>query len=287
VKQESKITTTRFAPSPTGRLHLGHAYSAVFSYRRAKDTGGKFILRIEDIDPERCKPEYEEGIFEDLKWLGLSWETPVRRQSDYLETYKEALGKLMEKELLYPCFCSRKDIREEINLSGVAPHGPEGFIYPGTCRSLSDEQAEKKIAEGIPYAFRLDMEKAIGQIGKDLTWYDHDKGEQKATPEILGDVVLARKDVSTSYHLSVTIDDHEQGVTIVTRGEDLFYASHLHRMLQELLDLNVPEYHHHKLLLDEDGRRFAKRDNSVTIQTMREKQGKTPQDIMDMIGLSI
>lgn len=282
----NQTVITRFAPSPTGRLHIGHAYSALFSFRQAKDAGGRFILRIEDIDPERCRPEFEQGIYEDLKWLGLEWEGPVRRQSDYMDDYKAALGRLHGKDLLYPCFCSRKDILAEIARSGVAPHGPEGALYPGTCRHLSVGEQEEQIASGAPYAFRLDMEKALASAGKPLYWTDRAKGEQRATPEILGDVVLARKDVDTSYHLSVTLDDHLQGITLVTRGEDLFYASHLHRLLQELLGLNVPEWHHHPLLLDEEGKRFAKRNNAVTLQYMRETESMMPGDIYGLVGLA-
>ncbi len=282
-----KKAVTRFAPSPTGRLHLGHAYSAIFAQNKAVENGGRFLLRIEDIDPARCTPEFEDGIFEDLSWLGLRWETPVRRQSDYMDDFKAALAKLQEKGLLYPCFCSRKDIQEEINLSGYAPHGPEGALYPGICRHMSPEQQIKNIEAGIPYAFRLDMQKALTTVKEPLTWHDHGKGWQTATPEILGDVVLARKDVATSYHLSVTVDDHIQGVSLVTRGEDLFYATHLHRLLQYLLDLDVPQYHHHGLLLDDEGKRFAKRNHAVTLQHLREIERKTPADIMNMIGLKL
>lgn len=276
---------TRFAPSPTGRLHIGHAYSALFAYKKAVDAGGKFILRIEDIDQERCHKEHEQGIYEDLAWLGLSWEKPVRRQSDYYHEYSAALAKLQAQELLYPCFCTRKEIREEILQSGSAlNHSPEGPLYPGTCKKLSLAAQEDKMAAGIPYAMRLDMERALKIAGDNLYWLDRGQGEQKATPEIVGDVVLARKDVSTSYHLSVTLDDHIQGVTLVTRGEELFYASHLHRLLQELLNLNVPEWHHHPFITDEHGNRLAKRDQSISLKQLREK-GKTPADIMDMTGL--
>jgi|GEM_PF-8405 len=282
---------TRFAPSPTGRLHMGHAYSAIFAHNQAKENNGSFLLRIEDIDPTRCTPGFEQGIYEDLSWLGLSWETPVRRQSDYISDFKDALAKLQNMELLYPCFCSRKDIQEEIARSGYAPHitveGPEGILYPGTCSHLTPEQQRKNMETGQPYAFRLNMERALSMVKAPLTWFDHGKGWQTATPEILGDVVLARKDIATSYHLSVTVDDHLQGVTLVTRGEDLFYATHIHRLLQHLLGLNVPQYHHHGLLLDNEGKRFAKRNNGVTLQYLRETEKKTPADIMNMIGLKL
>ncbi len=279
------LPITRFAPSPTGRLHLGHAYSALFAYEKVYATGGKFILRIEDIDPVRCKPEYEAGIYEDLRWLGLAWEFPVRLQSHYMLDYEDALGKLHAQDLLYPCFCSRKDIRDEIEQMGVAPHGPEGEIYPGICKALSPQEQEDRIAAGDPYAFRLDMDKAIKIAGKNLEWVDLGKGKQIATPEILGDVVLARKDISTCYHLSVTLDDHIQGITTVTRGMDLFYATHLHRLLQELLKLNVPEWHHHDLLLDENGKRLAKRDKAVTLQHLREVEKIAPQEVQTRTGI--
>lgn len=278
---------TRFAPSPTGRLHIGHAYSAMFAYKLAMESGGKFILRIEDIDPERCHKKFEDGIYEDFAWLGLKWEEPVRRQSDFMSEYSDAIAKLQARDLLYPCFCTRKEIREEVARSGYAPHGPEGLLYPGICKGLSTDEVAEKIAQGIPYAFRLDMNKALEQVTTPMTWIDRGEGKQIAKPEDLGDVVLARKDITTSYHLSVTMDDHAQGVTLVTRGEELFYATHLHRLLQELLELDVPEWHHHKFITDEDGNRLAKRDNAISLQYLREEQGKSPQDIMEMVGLWI
>lgn len=278
-------TVTRFAPSPTGRLHIGHAWSALFARRCAHENGGRFILRIEDIDAGRCRPEYEHGIYEDLSWLGLSWEAPARRQSQHMDDYRAALGTLSERGLLYPCFCTRRDIQAEIDRAPAAPHGPEGALYPGTCRGLGASERADKIASGMPYALRLDTGKAHAQTGK-LTWSDRDKGTQTATPELLGDVVLARKDTPASYHLCVTIDDHLQGVTLVTRGEDLFHATHMHRLLQELLGFDVPEWHHHKLLLDAEGKRFAKRNNAVTIQHLREVEKKTPEDIIRSIGIS-
>ncbi len=272
------VETTRFAPSPTGYLHLGHAYSALFSAKK----GTHFLLRIEDIDIGRCREEYANAIFEDLAWLGLSWEQPVRRQSEHMPDYQQALDNLQNRGLLYPCFCTRKDIQHEIQQAAHAPHGPDGVLYPGTCRHLEASQREDLIAQGIPYALRLDMDKAHAQTGP-LNWTDRAKGLQQATPEIFGDVVLARKDVPTSYHLSVTLDDHLQGITLVTRGEDLFHASHIHRLLQALLDLHVPEYHHHDLLVGTDGKRFAKRDKSLTIRSLR-KQGNNPQDVINMLG---
>lgn len=279
----SSPIVTRFAPSPTGRLHIGHAYSAFFAYNKAREHGGRFILRIEDIDSGRCRPEFEQGIYEDLRWLGLAWEEleegQVRRQSEHMDDYRVALRKLEDMGLIYPCFCTRKDIQAEIANAPSAPHGPEGALYPGTCRKLGSPEREARIAAGEAYALRLDMATALACVGAPLFWEDLAKGRQEAHPEILGDVVLARKDTPASYHLCVTLDDHLQGVTCVTRGEDLFHASHLHRLLQHLLGLNVPVWHHHPLLLDEEGKRFAKRNQSVTLQSLRA-QGKTPQEVL-------
>ncbi len=282
----TNINTSRFAPSPTGYLHIGHAYSAIFAYNKAKQNNGRFILRIEDIDLERSKPEYKQAIFEDLKWLGLSWEHPVREQSKHFQQYKKALDALYKKGVLYPCFCTRKKIRDEQSASASAPHGPEGLLYPRTCRHISKEQRDHNTDNGMPFAVRLDVEKAINLVSGNLKWIEESKGEMTATPAILGDVILARKDVPASYHLSVVVDDHIQGITHVTRGEDLLYATNLHRLLQELLGLHVPKYDHHKLLLDEEGKRFAKRNQSVTIKSLREEQKKSPEDIYEEIGLN-
>lgn len=268
---------TRFAPSPTGHLHLGHAHSALFGWRAAREAGGRFLLRIEDIDPGRCRPEFERDLMEDLAWLGLDWETPVRRQSDHLDDYRAALERLQGMGVIYPCFCTRKDIAAEIARAGHAPHGPDGPLYPGTCRHRAETDRAARIAAGAPYALRLDVACAKGLTGP-LRWHDRGKGWQEATPEILGDVVLARKDTPTSYHLSVTTDDHLQGVTLVTRGEDLFFATHLHRLLQALLGYAVPEWHHHGLLTNERGERLAKRDKAQTLRSLREA-GRTPAEV--------
>jgi len=276
---------TRFAPSPTGFLHLGHAYSALFAAQQAQDTQGRFLLRIEDIDSGRCRPAFTQAIFQDLEWLGLVWEQPVRLQSEHMDDYQVALEKLDKKGVLYPCFCTRKQIQQEIAAAGYAPHeipnGPDGAIYPGTCKSLTTAERADKLANTDSHALRMDMGRAIAQAGE-MTWRDHAKGLITARPEIFGDVILARKDTPTSYHLSVTVDDHRQGITLVTRGQDLFEASHIHRLLQSLLDLNVPEYHHHPLLNDETGRRLAKRDKARTLQQLRE-DGMTPDDVKSMI----
>jgi len=272
---------TRFAPSPTGYLHLGHAYSALFAQSAATKIGGRFILRIEDIDRGRCRPEFEDAIYDDLAWLGLQWESPVRRQSEHFADYTDALQRLAGDGLTYPCFCTRKDIEAEIDAAGGAPHGPDGLVYPGTCRHLSTGEQAARIAAGEAHALRLDMETALQRTGP-LTWLDRVRGEVRAAPERFGDVVLARKDTPTSYHLSVTLDDHIQGVTLVTRGTDLFEATDVHRLLQALLGLEVPTYHHHPLLIGADGKRFAKRDKSLTLAALRSG-GATPNQVREMI----
>jgi len=284
--QSTKIIT-RFAPSPSGDLHLGHAYSAKLNYDFARVNGGAFILRIEDIDHLRCKVEYEQSIFDDLAWLGLEWEVPVRRQSEHFDDYKAALQSLDEMGLLYPCFCTRKDIRNEIEESSRAPHmrpkmGPEGLIYPGICRGLSEEERASKIADGTPHAMRLDMEKALKLVSEPLYWTDLTTGQQLAEPGLLGDVVLARKDFPTSYHLSVVIDDHIQNISHVIRGQDLYYASHFHRLLQHLLGLDTLSYDHHPLLTTSDGNRLAKRDKSITLKSIRES-GVGPDELGKLI----
>jgi glutamyl-Q tRNA(Asp) synthetase len=281
-------TVTRFAPSPTGRLHLGHAYSAWFARAQAAAGGGRFLLRIEDIDRGRCRPEFEDAIFEDLGWLGLSWETPVRRQSDHLEDYAAALDGLKDQGLVYPCFCTRKDIAAEIAAAGHAPHdiplGPDGPLYPGTCRALDAALAADRMAAGETFALRLRTAAAAARTGS-LAWTDLERGEQAARPEMFGDVVLARKDTPTSYHLSVTLDDHLQGVTCVTRGRDLFEATHVHRLLQALLGLDTPAYRHHGLLAGPDGKRLAKRDRAETIESLRES-GHSPAKVWAMAGVT-
>jgi glutamyl-Q tRNA(Asp) synthetase len=274
------MTVTRFAPSPTGLLHLGHAYSALFAWRAARRAGGRFLLRIEDIDRGRCRPEFEAAIVDDLAWLGIDWDGPVRRQSDHFADYRAALDTLIAEELIYPCFCTRKDIRREIEAIGGAPHGPDGPLYPGTCRGLDAGERAARMEAGDAYALRLDMARAVARAGE-LTWHDRAKGDVKAEPARFGDVVLARKDTPTSYHLAVTIDDADQGVTLVTRGEDLFPSTHVHRLLQSLLGLDTPDYHHHRLLTDGDGKRFAKRDHAVTIRGLRES-GTTPEAAIAM-----
>lgn len=275
------MIVTRFAPSPTGRLHLGHAYAALFAERAAREAGGRFLLRIEDIDATRCRPEFEAGIYEDLAWLGLSWEKPVRRQSEHQADYAAALARLQDMELLYPCFCTRAEIRAEIARAGAAPHGTEP-VYPGTCRGLA--AAQRRANEDRPYALRLDIRRALARTGK-LTWHDRRRGIVDATPAIFGDVVLARKEMPNSYHLAVTVDDHRQGVTLVTRGEDLFAATHIHRLLQALLGLDTPDYHHHALLVGAGGERLAKRAGAPSLAGLREA-GKTVAAVRAMVNIS-
>tara|TARA_B100000315_G_scaffold260135_1_gene319477 strand:+ start:4512 stop:5387 length:876 start_codon:yes stop_codon:yes gene_type:complete len=289
MSKKTKIVT-RFAPSPTGHLHVGHAYSALFAKRAAEEGGGRFLLRIEDIDQTRCRPEYEAAVLDDLDWLGLTWEEPVHRQSDHMADYQAALTKLDEMGLIYPCFCSRKEIRAEIKRINEAPHDAtadkRGPVYPGTCRRLYQDDRDMRQAAGDSYALRLNMQKAIylaEQKRGNLTWLDLDQGEQRATPEVFGDVVLARKDEPTSYHLSVTVDDAAQGINLITRGEDLRDVTHVHCLLQALLDFEIPDYRFHHLLTDSDGKRFAKRDKSLTLQTLRG-EGKTLADVKVMAG---
>jgi glutamyl-Q tRNA(Asp) synthetase len=260
---------TRFAPSPTGELHLGHAFSALIAWQRARAAGGAFLLRIEDIDIRRCKREYETAILEDLRWLGLDWDGEVRRQSAHFPTYGRVLDGLGARGLVYPCFCTRTDIASEVAASGHAPHGPDGPLYPGTCRHLTAGERQLRITGGEEFCLRLDATRAAVEAGP-YDFSDEGRGRIEGQPLLFGDVVLARKDTPTSYHLAVTVDDHLQGVTLVTRGEDLFPSTHVHRLLQCLLGYDAPQYAHHPLLTDENGRRFAKRDRSLTLRALRE-----------------
>jgi len=252
------MISSRFAPSPTGRLHLGHAFSAIRAHDLARADGGTFLLRIEDIDGTRSRPEHVATIMADLAWLGLTWDGPVVFQSARLDRYAAALGRLRAMGLIYPCFCTRAEIAEAMS----APHGP-GAIYPGTCRGID---AHERMDE--PHCWRLDMATAVARAGA-LEWSDAGK-IVRAVPEEQGDVVLARKDAPASYHLAVTIDDAAQGVTDVVRGRDLFEATHVHRLLQALLDVPKPRYHHHELLVGPDGERLAKRHGAPTLASLRE-----------------
>ena len=280
---------TRFAPSPTGFLHLGHGFSALIAQRAAKDAGGQFILRIEDIDQTRCKPEFEAAIFEDLRWLGIEWETPLRRQSDHFGDYERALEKLREKEVVYRCFKTRKEILDDIaRAPHLSPNGPEGPQYIGAPLPAYEERS--LLAEGAPFAWRLSISAArkfIGSAFDDLFFTEETlDGETRridATPEIFGDVVVARKDSGTSYHLASVCDDALQGITHVIRGEDLYHAADLHSLLQELLGLPAPIYRHHRLITDANGKRLAKRDKAATLKALRES-GATPEAIIAELG---
>jgi glutamyl-Q tRNA(Asp) synthetase len=271
------MIVTRFAPSPTGYLHLGHVRSAWEGWHTARDAGGRFLLRIEDIDRTRCRAEYEAAILEDLAWLGLDWDAAVRRQSEHFADYRAALARLDAAGMLYPCFCTRREIQAEIARAGGAPQGEDGPVYPGTCKRLSASERAVRIADGADYALRLDLFAALARTGR-VDWSENGR-IVPAEPELLGDVVLARRDAPVSYHLAVTVDDALQGVTLVTRGVDLFAATHIHRVLQALLDLPTPSYLHHSLLTDAAGRRLAKRDRALTIQAMRAA-GMTPAEIL-------
>jgi len=273
---------TRFAPSPTGHLHLGHAYAAWIAWQAARDARGTFLLRWEDIDRSRCRPEYEASTLKDLDWLGWTPDDASMRQSERSSSYEQALAHLRDQELLYPCFCTRRDIQDEIAQSGRAPHGPDGPVYPGRCRQLSPTEVQSRIDGGEAHAWRLKMDCAVAKGGT-LFWQDLEAGEQRARPEIFGDVVLARKDIPTSYHLAVTVDDAAQAITLVTRGKDLFEATHIHRLLQALLDLPVPQWHHHRLICDSAGKRLAKRDAATTLGTLR-RDGATPDEIRERLG---
>ena len=278
---------TRFAPSPTGPLHLGHAYSAMLAHDMALAEDGAFLLRIEDIDRSRARPEWEEMIYDDLKWLGLRWEEPVMRQSERLEVYQGALDRLWDAGLLFECTCNRRDILEAVSAPQETPlYGPDGIIYPGTCRDKRPRQGPRP----QDAALRLDIEKALGTIAK-IVFEETGKSRRRQAyaPNTIirttGDVVLARRDMGTSYHLSVVLDDAAQGITDVVRGEDLFEATKIHVVLQRLLGLPTPIYHHHRLIRDEQGKRLAKRDDARAIRRYRE-DGASPDDIRRMVGLS-
>lgn len=275
---------TRFAPSPTGFLHLGHAHSALFAHQLARAAGGRFLVRIEDIDATRCRPEFTDAILEDLAWLGLDWDGPVRIQSEHMREYADAIASLEARGLLYPCFCTRAAIAREIAAIGNAPHGADGPLYPGTCRTIPPAEREARRAAGEPHALRLDMAAALRAVPGPLAFEEVGDGLVTADPgPLFGDVVLARKDTPASYHLCVTHDDAAQGVTLVTRGEDLKPATHLHRLLQALMGWPVPRWQHHRLIAGPDGRRLAKRDRAATLRSLREA-GHSPAAVRAMAG---
>ena len=269
---------TRFAPSPTGYLHLGHAFAAFNAWKRARDAGGRFFLRLEDIDPARCRPAYADAIQEDLAWLGLQWDGPVRVQSACLDAYQAVLDDLLRRGLVYPCFCTRSDIAASM----AAAHGPDGTpVYPGTCRQLSPGVRAARIASGERYALRLDL----AASSKPGLWYDEDGEIIACYPEQFGDVVLARKDAPASYHLCVTHDDTMQGVTLVTRGVDLKPSTDVQRLIQAIMGWSAPKYAHHRLLVDAAGRRLAKRDKALTLRALRA-EGVSARDVLRWITQS-
>lgn len=263
------MATTRFAPSPTGLLHLGHLLAARVARELASTTGGDFLLRHEDIDALRVREEFYHAIEQDLVWLGLTWDGAALRQTTRAAAHDAALSSLREKGLVYPCFCTRREIQQEWSRMAAAPQGPEGPLYPGTCRNLSEPDRQQKLASGIPCAWRLDARHAAALTGP-LRFHDLRLGPFTVDAHLNGDVVLARKDIGTAYHLAVVVDDAFQQITHVTRGEDLLPATHVHRILQALLDLPEPLYLHHRLMLDENGERLAKRNQSRSIQQLRD-----------------
>jgi glutamyl-Q tRNA(Asp) synthetase len=279
--------TTRFAPSPTGRLHKGHAFSALTAWHAARAAGGRFLLRIEDIDPTRCRPEFDAGILEDLAWLGLDWETPVRRQSEHLADYDAVIDTLDRRGLLYRCFRTRKEILDAI---GDAPHGAAEAVRPGP--HAPDEEAAL-LAEGRAFAWRLSLDRARDILGgrawealafvEEGAGPDGERGLIRARPETAGDIVVARKDAGTAYHVAVTHDDALQAVTHVIRGQDLFEATHIQVLIQALMGWETPVYRHHRLIVGEDGRRYAKRDGSVTLAHLRS-QGLDPATLRAQLG---
>jgi glutamyl-Q tRNA(Asp) synthetase len=267
----------RFAPSPNGYLHLGHAYSALLNVDLARRARGRFLLRMEDIDRGRARREYERAIYEDLAWLGLRWEEPVRRQSEHFGDYAAALGTLDALGLLYPCHCTRGDIARKTQGRADWPRDPDGApLYPGTCRAAPPRPG--------PTALRLDMAKAAAMIGGAASWREAEVGAIVADPAVWGDVVLSRKDFPASYHIAVVVDDALQGVTDVVRGRDLFAATSVHRLLQSLLGLPAPRYRHHELILDADGRKLAKTRISKSLRELRA-EGAAPADVRRMVGL--
>lgn len=271
------MVTTRFAPSPSGQLHLGHAFSAATAHRLARESGGQFKLRIDDLDPGRSKAEFVDTIYEDLDWLGLEWDGDVIHESHRLERYDAALEELKRQGLVYPCFCTRSDIQQAL----TAPHGDPGAHYPGTCRGLPDDPERRATTA---HSWRLDADKALEQIGALPSWTESDGRTFTATRADLGDAILARKDAPSSYHLACVLDDFDQGVTMVVRGADLRQSTPIQRLLQQLLGLPEPQYHHHLLVTFEDGRRLAKRDSAPTLKAMREEGVDGPtlaQQLMD------
>lgn len=280
--QDSAQIITRFAPSPTGYLHLGHLYAALFARDLAAKHGGRFLLRYEDIDVTRVRDIYYTQIEDDLHWAGLEWEQPTLRQTSRLKLYQDAMEKLKSLGVVYPCFCTRKDIQRELDNLTRAPHGPDGPLYPGTCKQLTQGEIAANISEGIEPSWRLDSEEAQKITGA-LSFTDSRLGKKRVNHTLLGDVVLSRKDIGTSYHIAVVVDDAFQNITDVTRGKDLLESTHIHRILQSLLELPQPRYHHHDLVCDSQGKRLAKRDNALAIKQLRT-EGMTLTKLQQQIA---
>lgn len=283
------VPVFRFAPSPNGHLHLGHAYSALLNQQMAQD--GRLLLRMEDIDRERCTPELERSMLEDLDWIGFTWEQPVRRQSEHFAVYRDALDRLIRMELVYPAFLSRSDIKREIETIGGSisewPRDPDGaLLYPSSERQLSRRERETRIASGQLHTWRLNMDRAVEQAGTSLFWREIRPNEQivATRPQDWGDIIIARRHMPTSYHLSVVIDDALQGITHVVRGQDLFNATSVHRLLQHLFNIEPPVYHHHRLVLDHDGDKLSKSRKDTALRSLRQ-QGVSRQEIRDLVGL--
>ena len=272
---------TRFAPSPTGLLHLGHAYAAIVASKLARQSSGTFLLRFEDIDHTRVRPEFYQAIEDDLRWLGLDWKLPALRQLERLDAYQLALDRLKAAGVVYPCFCTRREIDREIASMTRAPHGPEGPLYPGTCRRLDPARKDERLATGAEPAWRLDAS-ACARISGPLTFTDSLQGTSRVDPTLLGDVILARRDIATSYHLAVVVDDAFQEITHVTRGEDLLASTHVHRLLQQILELPEPHYLHHPLVRDPSGQRLAKRHDALSIEALRAA-GHSPSGLLPMM----
>jgi glutamyl-Q tRNA(Asp) synthetase len=282
----------RFAPSPNGPLHLGHAFSAIRNGDMAEKADGRFLLRIEDIDQTRCTPQFEEGIYTDLAWLGLQWEMPVRRQSEHFDDYRRALDRLIASGLAYPAFMTRGDVKAKIKAHKAGgqdwPHDPDGApLYPSDDRNRTQTERDRLLSSGVRHAWRLNMEKALKPLGEPLSWQEEGDGETRqipAHPAAWGDIVLSRSDAPSSYHLSVVLDDALQGISHVVRGRDLYHATSIHRLLQALLGLRPPIYHHHRLILDPTGKKLSKSQGSTGLSVLRQ-QGSTPSDIRRLVGL--
>ena len=279
----ARPVVTRFAPSPTGLLHVGHAFAALTAWHAARAAGGRFLLRVEDIDATRCRPAFVEAILEDLAWLGIAWDGEVRVQSAHLAEYRAVLDALAARDLLYPCFCTRAEIVREVAAAADAPQGPEGPRYPGTCRRLDPATRAARLAAGTPHALRLDMARAVAAVRAPLAACEAGEGRWICDPLAFGDVVLGRKDAPASYHLCATHDDAAQGVTLVTRGADLRPATSVHRLLQALMGWPAPRYAHHPLVMDEFAQRLAKRNNSPSLRSLRQN-GIRPGQIRARFG---